>query len=108
MLHDSAQMRGDLMPLTVNMYGPDGTRRMFYVHLPMRENGRWKGESLKGRSRDGIRLLTIKAREFFSFNRSGSYRLEVAQATSQYDLTGVQKLRVVVEETDIDYEKLNL
>ena len=104
---DSAMMRNPQLPLTVNLYSPDGTRRMFYAYINLVENGRWKGEALKGRSRDGLRVMRQNIRPFFTFNSTGIYRLEIGQATSQYELEGVQSLRLDIERTEIDYKALD-
>lgn len=103
---DSALMRNDQLPLTVNLYSPDGERRMFYAYIPLTENGRWKGEVFKGRKREGIRVMKQNIRPYFTFNSKGTYRLEIGQATSQYDLDGVASLRLIVEKTEIDLNDL--
>lgn len=101
---DSALMRDRQLPLTVNLYSPEGERRMFYAYIPLVENNRWKGEPLPGRQRDGLRLVRQCIRPFFTFNSKGTYRMEIGQATSQYDLEGVESLRLTVEKTSLDYE----
>lgn len=103
---DSALMRNDQLPLTVNLYNEDNERRMFYAYINLVENGRWKGEPLKGRDREGLRLMSQRVREFFLFNSSGHYRMEVGQVTSQYDLEGIESLRVKIEKAKIDYKDL--
>ncbi len=103
---DSALMRNDQLPLTVNIYNEDGERRMFYAYINLVENGRWKGEPLKRRDRDGLRLMSQRVREFFLFNTGGHYRMEVGQVTSQYDLEGIESLRVKIEKAKIDYKDL--
>lgn len=103
---DSALMRNDQLPLTVNLYSPDGERRMFYTYINLMENGRWKGEVKKGRSQEGLRVLRQNIRPYFTFNSKGTYRMEIGQATSQYDLDGVESLRLIVERTEVDLEAL--
>ena len=103
---DTALMRNPQLPLTVNLYSPDGERRMFYAYIPLTENGRWKGEVFKGRKREGIRVMKQNIRPYFTFNSKGTYRLEIGQATSQYDLDGVASLRLIVEKTEIDLNDL--
>lgn len=104
---DSALMRDHQMPFTVNLYSPEGERRMFYAYIPLVENGRWKGQPQPGRQRDGLRVINQCIRPFFTFNSEGTYRMEVGQATSQYDLEGVESLRLTVEKTTIDYKELS-
>lgn len=99
---DSAKMRNDQLPLTVNLYSPEGERRMFYTYIDLTENGRWKGEPQKGRSQEGMRVMNQNIRPYFTFNSKGTYRMEIGQATSQYDLDGVESLRLVIEKAEID------
>ena len=103
---DSALMRNDQLPLTVNLYSPDGERRMFYTYINLMENGRWKGEVKKGRSQEGLRVLRQNIRPYFTFNSKGTYRMEIGQATSQYDLDGVESLRLIVERIEVDLDAL--
>ena len=98
---DTSIFRYQILPLTVNIYSPNGERRMFYASIPTKENGRWKGEM-----KDGKREITARVRTFFSFNCTGAHRMEIAQATSQYDLEGLASFRLTIENTDIDYGDL--
>ena len=98
---DTSVFRYQILPLTVNIYSPNGERRMFYASIPTKENGRWKGEI-----KDGKRVITSRVRTFFSFNSTGTHRMEIAQATSQYDLEGIDSFRLTIENTEIDYSDL--
>ena len=98
---DTSVFRYQILPLTVNIYSPNGERRMFYASIPTKENGRWKGEI-----KDGKRVITSRVRTFFSFNSTGTHRIEIAQATSQYDLEGIDSFRLTIENTEIDYGDL--
>ena len=98
---DTSLFRYQILPLTVNIYSPNGERRMFYASIPTKENGRWKGEM-----KDGKRVITARVRTFFSFNSTGTHRMEIAQATSQYDLEGIESFRLTIENTEIDYGDL--
>ena len=100
-------MRNEQLPLTVNLYSPDGTRRMFYAYVNLVENGRWKGQVTPGRERDGLRTLQQNIRPFFTFNNKGTYRMEIAQGTSQYDLDGIRSFRLVIERTQVDFSALD-
>lgn len=104
---DSALMRNDQLPLTVNLYSPDGERRMFYAYINLREHGRWKGQVLQGREKEGLRVMRETIKPFFSFNSKGTYRLEIGQATSQFDLDGLYSFRLDIERTEIDYKALD-
>lgn len=95
---DTALMRGDGFPMLVKLYSPGGERRTFRSGLTLRQNGRWKGENS-----GAYRLVGDRVKAFFSFNAKGTHRMEVSQATSQYDMEGVHMLRVVVERAKLDY-----
>lgn len=103
---DSALMRKPQLPLTVNLYSPNGERRMFYAYINLKENGRWKGKMLKGREKQGLRVMRQNIKPFFTFNSTGTYRMEIGQATSQYDLEGAYSLRLDIERTEVDYKSL--
>ena len=99
---DSALMRGNSFPLTVNLYSPDNEHRMFYTGLLLRNGDRWKGES----AGEGLRVVKQNIREYFSFRGKGTHRLEIGQATSQYDLEGVRSMHVTIAKAEIDYDDL--
>ena len=98
---DTMAFRYSLLPITVNIYSPSGERRMFYASVPLKENGRWKGEIVGDR-----RQVTSRIRTLFSFNAKGDHRIEIGQATSQYNLEGIGSLRLTIENTKIDYKDL--
>lgn len=98
---DTARFRYESLPLTVNLYSPAGEHRFFYAEMPLKENGRWKGEM-----RDGYRVVERRVRPFFSFNGTGTHRIEIGQATSQYDLEGAHAVRLYIENTKVDYDDL--
>ena len=98
---DTAVFRYNNLPLTVNLYTPNGERRMFYSGVAFKENGRWKGEM-----QDGYRVVNQRIRSYFSFNGKGHHRMEVGQATSQYDLEGVHSITLTIEQAPLDYGNL--
>lgn len=98
---DTAVYRYPNLPLTVNIYSPNGEHRMFYADIPLKHQGRWRGEV-----QDGLRTFNQRIRSYFSFNTKGTHRIDVAQATSQYDLEGVRTFGVQVTKAKLDYDKL--
>ena len=98
---DTDVFRYQTLPLTVNLYSPNGEHRFFYADMPLKEQGRWKGEM-----KDGYRVVERRVRSFFSFNGTGTHRIEIGQATSQYDLEGVHSVRLYIENTKVDYDDL--
>ena len=98
---DTALYRYNEMPFYMDIYSPDGTRRHLTPQFLVKENGRWKGES-----KDGYREVTSRVQHFFFFNQNGTHRIEVRQATSQYDLEGIHSYGIRIEKADLDLEKI--
>ncbi len=98
---DTTLFRYNSLPLTVNLYSPTSEHRMFYAEIPLKENGRWKGEMDEGQ-----RKVTTHIRTFFSFNSKGTHNMEIGQATSQYDLEGIQSMDLNIYTVKLDYGDL--
>lgn len=98
---DTAVFRYSTLPLTVNIFSPAGERRLFYTAIPLKESDRWKGEM-----KDGKREVTARVRTFFSFNSKGTHKIEIGQATSQYNLEGIGGIRLTITNTKVDYNDL--
>ncbi len=98
---DTAVYRYATVPVTVNIYSPNSERRMFYAEVPLKQNGRWRGEVS-----DGLRMASHHIRTYFSFNSRGTHRIEVGQATSQYDLEGIHSIRLNIYQVELDYPDL--
>ena len=98
---DTQTYRYDVVPVTVNLYSPNSERRMFYAEVPLKLNGRWRGEVV-----DGRRTVSNHIRTYFSFNAKGTHRMEVGQATSQYDLEGIHSLQLNIYKVALDYPDL--
>lgn len=96
---DTAVFRYGSLPLTINLYTTNNERRMFYSEVAFKENGRWKGEM-----HDGYRVVTQRIRSYFSFNGKGEHRMEIGQATSQYDLEGIHAIGLQIEQAPLDYD----
>lgn len=94
---DTARYRYNNLPLTVNLYSPNNERRMFYANVALTENDRPKGEMI-----DGYRVVTGRIRSYFSFNSRGEHRMEIGQATSQYDLEGIHSIRLAIEKAPME------
>jgi gliding motility-associated lipoprotein GldH len=94
---DTARYRYNSLPMTVNLYSPNDERRMFYADVALAENGRPKGEVI-----DGYRVVTGRIRSYFSFNSRGEHRMELGQATSQYDLEGIHSIRLTIEKAPME------
>ncbi len=98
---DTALYRYADFPFYLDIYTPDGTRRHLTPQLAVKQNDRWKGES-NGR----YRTITKRVQNYFFFNSPGTHRLEVRQATSQYNLEGIHAFAIHIEKAELDIEKI--
>ncbi len=98
---DTAVYRYQTVPLLFNIYSPAGEQRSFYAEVPFTENGRWRGEMLPNST---LRTANRRIRAFFSFNSTGTHRMEIGQTTSQYDLEGIRSIHVTISKAPLDYE----
>ena len=98
---DTAVYRYETFPFYTDIYTPDGTRRHLTPEFPVKQYGRWKGEN-----HDGYRVITKQLYEFFSFNKAGKQRIEVRQATPQYNLEGIHAFKIKIKKVNIDFEKM--
>ena len=99
---DTAVYRYRTVPLLINLNSPNGEQRSFYSEVPFTENGRWRGEMLSSNS--SLRSASRRIRAFFSFNSTGSHRMEIGQTTSQYDLEGIRSIHVTISRAPLDYD----
>ena len=98
---DTAVYRYETVPFYADIYTPDGAHRHLTPEFPIKQYGRWKGEM-----RDGYRVITKQLYEYFPFSKSGKQRIEVKQATSQYDLEGIHAFAINIKKADLDFEKM--
>ncbi|MBP5677152.1 MAG: hypothetical protein J6W88_01490 [Bacteroidales bacterium] len=99
---DTNIYRYDQFPLNVNLYSPQNEHRYFQSFIALKEKGRWRGEVS-----DGYRIVTGRVRSYFSFNHEGTHRVELGQATSQYDLEGIHSVRLTLDKTKLDLDKID-
>ena len=98
---DTALYRYADFPFNLDIYTSDGTHRHLTPQLSVKANDRWKGEP------DGAyRTVTKRVQNYFYFNTPGKQRLEVQQATSQYNLEGIHAFAIHIEKAEMDVEKL--
>ena len=98
---DTAVYRYETFPFYTDIYTPDGTHRHLTPEFQVKQYGRWKGED-----RDGYRVITKQLFDYFSFNKAGKQRIEVKQATSQYNLEGVHAFSIKIQKANLDFEKM--
>ena len=96
---DTTVYRYEQLPVMFILHGANGEERQFYGAVVLKDKGRWRGEM-----QNGWRVATGRIRSYFSFNKKGSYRADVSQATSQYDLEGIHSLRLTVTKAPVDYD----
>ena len=56
--------------------------------------------------RNGYRIINKKLYEYFPFSKGGKQRIEVRQATSQFDLEGIHSFTLSIKKADLDFEKM--
>lgn len=96
---DTGQFHAAELPLSVNLYSPNGDRRMFPTTLVLRDaHGGWQGE-IKG----GVLTVTKNVRPYFFFNSKGEYRVELAQTTHYYEVHGVQTIELKLVKAELEY-----
>ena len=98
---DTAVYRYETVPFYTDIYTPDGAHRHLTPEFPTKQYGRWKGEM-----RDGYRIISKKLYEYFPFSKGGKQRIEVRQATSQFDLEGIHSFTLSIKKADLDFEKM--
>jgi hypothetical protein len=59
-----------------------------------------------GEMRDGYRVVTKQLYEYFPFSKPGEQRIEVRQATSQFDLEGIHSFSIDIKKAELDFEKM--
>ena len=96
---DTAQYIYRTLPLNINLYSPNGERRMFQGTVTLRTpDGR-----LKGTTEGTLLTTTKKVRDCYCFNVKGSHRIEIGQATNYYDIHGVKSIRMNITKTKLEY-----
>ncbi len=98
---DTAVYRYETFPFYTDIYTPDGTHRHLTPEFPVKQYGRWKGEM-----RDGYRIISKKLYEYFPFSKGGKQRIEVRQATSQFNLEGIHSFTIDIQKAELDFEKM--
>ena len=84
-----------------DIYTPDGAHRHLTPEIGIKQYGRWKGEM-----RDGYRVISQRVYEYFPFSKAGKQRIEVRQATSQFNLEGIHAFGIDIQKADLDIEKM--
>lgn len=98
---DTAVYRYQNVPFYIDIYTPDGAHRHLTPEMRIKQYDRWKGEM-----RDGYRHITQRIYEYFPFSKAGKQRIEVRQATSQFDLEGIHAIDISIQKADLDIEKM--
>ena len=98
---DTALYRYERVPFYIDIYTPDGAHRHLTPEIGIKQYGRWKGEM-----RDGYRVISQRVYEYFPFSKAGKQRIEVRQATSQFNLEGIHAFGIDIQKADLDIEKM--
>lgn len=96
---DTTRYRLKSLPLNINLYSPQGERRMFPSTVTLQAHtGQWKGTF------DGSKITCRqRIRDCFCFNCEGDHKVEIGQATHYYDIVGIQSITFSVEKTELEY-----
>lgn len=99
LLVDTSQYHAAEVPLSVNLYSPNGDRRMFPTTIVLKDaNGGWQG-SIEGK----VLTVTKNVRPYFFFNSKGEYRIELAQTTHYYEIQGIRSIELKLIKAELEY-----
>ncbi len=94
---DTTRYTDNVLPLIVDLYTANQEHRMFTTELKLHDrNGTLNGKRL-GKYVD----VTVPAKRFFYFNTEGTQRMEIKQATSRYEIAGINRLTATVQKSDM-------
>lgn len=99
---DTAIFRGNSLPMTLNIYGPTGERRMFRYDLQFKTK---KEDQWLGDWDNGYLTVTRCVRQYFFFNNKGDFKFELAQCTNRYELEGVCSTGIRIVKAQLEYPK---
>lgn len=85
------------IPLIVDMYNESSEHRMLPVKMRVRD----RHGKLQGKPMGCYVDIAMPVREYFYFNTKGRQRIEVKQATSNYELHGISALTLTVKKSDL-------
>lgn len=94
---DTTTFTSEELPLIVDLFNGNEEHRNFTVTAKVHTN---KG-TLNGTRMAQFVDLEVPAKKYFFFNVSGTQRIEVKQATSHYELPGVNSLGVTIQKSDM-------
>lgn len=96
---DTNKVKGPELPLVVNMTSDGGERRMFRTHITLKDR---RGNRV-GKMSGSMQTAETRVREYVFFNHTGRQTVEVKQATSKYELPGVNNFGIRVEKAKLVY-----
>ena len=96
---DTNLYRGKDLPLVVNMTSQEGEQRMYYADIPLFES---KSGKRVGSLEGSVQTASARVRKYLSFNRQGTYTLEVKQGTSKYQIEGIKAFGISVVKADME------
>lgn len=94
---DTTVFTSEELPLIVDLFNGNEEHRNFTVTAKVHT----KNGTLNGTRMAQFVDLELPAKKYFFFNASGTQRIEVKQATSHYELPGVNALNVTIRESDM-------
>ncbi len=94
---DTTRFADKELPLIVDLYTANDEHRMFTTAATLHD----RHGNLNGTRMGQYVDITVAAKRFLYFNTAGTQRLEIKQATSRYEIDGLNSLTVAVRKSDM-------
>lgn len=99
---DTTKLRDKELPLIVELTSEAGEHRQWRAYMAVRDNS---GKTTGKPSGTNKVLCQTKLRGYFFFNGKGTYSLKLKQGTSRYDIAGVERVKLKIEQSKLEYPK---
>ena len=100
LLIDTARYRATSLPLMLEMQSPDRENRTLFTTLILRNHeGRWMGTFTD----DGLLSITHPVRQYYFFNTTGTYTVNLSQRTHYYEIHGIKSLHFLITKAKLEY-----
>ena len=96
---DTSMVRGDQLPLIIDLYSENGERRNWRSFVKLRtKEGNWLCP-IEGK----YAVADQRIKDYFFFNSKGTHRLEIHHGTDRYEIYGVNEMGVRVVTAKLEY-----
>ena len=84
----------------LEMQSPDRENRTLFTTLILRNHeGRWMGTFTD----DGLLSITHPVRQYYFFNTTGTYTVNLSQRTHYYEIHGIKSLHFLITKAKLEY-----